>query len=604
MGKKRVKTEPVIRGFRCVICKAEKPNRSIKNVRQYGNSKNPEHARYCERCAPDEEHSYLVTTKYCVADKCKITAIYGIENKLHCEKHHLPGELNLNKKTCTHVVGDKKCGTTATYGFLGGTPIFCSPHADKNIHVDLKHNDCPVEGCDLKVRFGFKYTTKLLFCSNHCDRSIHADLTHPVCDIKECLKGAAYGNIEDVEIGTRGYKRCREHREEHHVHLRIFALKQCTIESCNLPADYGVMGNLRITCFNHKEPHYKNIRSLYNNYCIVDDCVKLAYYGTEEDKLKLYCGNHRDRDIHINLCVKRCEMCKDTSLVAKFGEKYTNKAILCEFCRDEFHPEYVNVRKINCEHENCDGDAEYNVVGRSARFCILHKKQNMVTNSMKKCACGMIATKLKNRLFYCGTCADADAVGICNVCVACFVPVVDDEIYCEACTKFVEDGGKSMKRLQKEEEVKRFLNMSNILLFSYNKPIKDSLYRPDFVIKIDNYNVIILECDEFQHNRSSGYDCSCEIKRMKGIFFDIFKANIKDVKIEKQPKMLFIRYNPDKYISIEQFSKQKKLEYLVDYIKNFKFDVMQTGLYVKYLFYDGFISDSLADLDKINPYED
>ena len=102
-------------------------------------------------------------------------------------------------------------------------------------------------------------------------------------------------------------------------------------------------------------------------------------------------------------------------------------------------------------------------------------------------------------------------------------------------------------------------------------------------------------CDEFQHQRSS-YSCSCEITRMKEIYFDIGIDN---------GKVLFIRYNPDKYTPSygKEFATPQRLDHLTKHIKSFATaDLMTPGLKVLYLFYDGF-TQLTEEVDVINPYD-
>jgi hypothetical protein len=61
----------------------------------------------------------------------------------------------------------------------------------------------------------------------------------------------------------------------------------------------------------------------------------------------------------------------------------------------------------------------------------------------------------------------------------------------------------------------------------------DSYKRPDILLDISSH-IIIVEIDENQHDR---YDCTCENKRMMQLSSDL-----------KYKSIIFIRFNPDKYI--------------------------------------------------------
>ena len=77
-------------------------------------------------------------------------------------------------------------------------------------------------------------------------------------------------------------------------------------------------------------------------------------------------------------------------------------------------------------------------------------------------------------------------------------------------------------------------------IFDHDKVVAGgcSKKRPDFLITTF-WGYIILEIDEFQHNRKT-YPCECEVNRMKEIYFD---CGVKH--------LLFIRYNPDSYKTID-----------------------------------------------------
>lgn len=113
---------------------------------------------------------------------------------------------------------------------------------------------------------------------------------------------------------------------------------------------------------------------------------------------------------------------------------------------------------------------------------------------------------------------------------------------------------------------------------THDKVIPDgcSKRRPDFIIYQNNYT-IVLEVDEFQHQRKS-YACECEITRMKQIYYDIGLENC---------KLLFIRYNPDDYKPVygNVFATVQRLD-LTKYLNNVPH--LKSDINVLYLFYDGF----------------
>ena len=200
------------------------------------------------------------------------------------------------------------------------------------------------------------------------------------------------------------------------------------------------------------------------------------------------------------------------------------------------------------------------------KFCSDHKKEDMVYRSTRY--------KIDK-----------------NQCIYCACDIDKEETYCKNC-KVYEKIGKTIKRKQKELEIKNLLDAEEIK-FTNDLTVKDgcSKKRPDFIINT-NWGIIILEVDEHQHNRKT-YDCKCEITRMRQLYFDCGVENL-----------LFIRYNPDKYIPVSgsAVNKAGKQEFLLKYLKENIETTDHRGLGVIYLFYDGFLIDS-AEIEKINPYD-
>ena len=110
--------------------------------------------------------------------------------------------------------------------------------------------------------------------------------------------------------------------------------------------------------------------------------------------------------------------------------------------------------------------------------------------------------------------------------------------------------------------------------------------RPDFILKYP-WGTLVLEIDEFQHNRNT-YTCECELTRMRQIYFDVGESNL-----------LFVRYNPDSYIPLsgKKLSTKQRQEFLLDLLKQ---QTQHSGLAVIYLFYDGFIFP--PEKERIDPY--
>lgn len=116
--------------------------------------------------------------------------------------------------------------------------------------------------------------------------------------------------------------------------------------------------------------------------------------------------------------------------------------------------------------------------------------------------------------------------------------------------------------------------------------------RPDFLITT-TWGIIILEVDEFQHKRKN-YPCECELSRMKELYFACGVNHL-----------LFIRYNPDTFITVSgqpPDRKNKREELLIKVLKNM-IDIRDFEyLGVMYLYYDLFLIEEM-EIEKIDPYK-
>ena len=84
-------------------------------------------------------------------------------------------------------------------------------------------------------------------------------------------------------------------------------------------------------------------------------------------------------------------------------------------------------------------------------------------------------------------------------------------------------------------EIKTLLEENKFPIVSHDRPIslECSKKRPDFIIQSECGFLIVLEVDEYQHDR---YECACEQTRMLQIFQDAGGV-----------PLVFIRYNPDRF---------------------------------------------------------
>jgi hypothetical protein len=145
------------------------------------------------------------------------------------------------------------------------------------------------------------------------------------------------------------------------------------------------------------------------------------------------------------------------------------------------------------------------------------------------------------------TCQHNKIIQLCRICDGrdlCISGYCDTmknskyENYCLRCFIYLfPDKPNTRNYKTKEKNVVDYV-LQNFKNFSWinDKKIQDgcSKKRPDLLLDL-GYQIIIIEIDENQHN---SYDCSCENKRIMEISKDLGHRPI-----------IFIRFNPDKYIN-------------------------------------------------------
>ena len=367
------------------------------------------------------------------------------------------------------------------------------------------------------------------------------------------IAGLIYG-----KPGSKLAEYCSTHALKDYVNVKD---KRCIFENCDVRPTYGKPGSkLAEFCSTHALKDYVDVKS---KRCKHENCDKQPVYGKPGSKLAEYCSTHALKD-YVNVRHKRCifENCDKIPNYGKPGSK------LAEYCSTHALKDYVDIRHKRCKQKDCSKHASYGLLGYPREYCNTHRLPNMILNP----------TKIK----------DVDY----KTCEYCMQKIHYEEKYCSGC-KLYNNLGMTVKRKNKELAIKSLLE-SNEIKFTHDLTIRDgcSRKRPDFIINT-TWGIIILEIDEFQHNRKT-YTCECEITRMKQLYFDCGVENL-----------LFIRYNPDPYkpLSGSQEAIREREVYLVKYLNekladrdNFK------GLGVIYLFYDGF-QRTTVEIEKIDPYE-
>ena len=169
----------------------------------------------------------------------------------------------------------------------------------------------------------------------------------------------------------------------------------------------------------------------------------------------------------------------------------------------------IDIRNNKCKFNECIKRPNFNYEGeKKSIYCFEHKKDDMIDVKSRRCInehCNTFASKTKYR----------------GYCFRCFMYIFPDE----PISKYYKIKEKHVS----DYITQQFPHISLILDNQIDGGC--SRKRPDIFIECLTYSIII-EVDEDQHS-----DYSCENKRMMQLFKDLGDRPI-----------IFIRFNPDKYI--------------------------------------------------------
>jgi hypothetical protein len=508
--------------------------------------------KYCKNHIPEGYEQ--VSVRICLYTGCKKQATFGFANTgltEYCFTHKLVGQTDVKNKKCIY----ENCQRQPTYGLPDSKyAIHCNEHKTEG-EVDKKHKKCQYPGCGDRPSYGKAGTKKAIYCLAHKGGD-DVNVVHKKCIFKGCTTMPTYGLP-----GTKKVLYCNRHKTDKHTVINT--TKQCIQDNCTTTATYGLPGTKKVLyCVKHKLDG--NVR-VATKFCEYENCEKTPIYGLPKTKKAIYCFTHKDKN-HVNIRDKFC-IHKECEKQASFGSPDTKKALYCKKHKSDEDIDVAHLKDL-CKHEECGSRKYYGIPGYSPEYCEKHKLPNMVPNP----------TKIKGVNY--------------KTCEYCAYKIHPKQDYCDGCKVYIETK-KTEKRKNKELAVKSVLE-ANSITFTHDLTVKDgcSKKRPDFIITT-NWGLIILEVDEFQHNRVS-YTEECEIVRMKQLYFDCGVENL-----------LFIRYNPDSYktTSDKPIINKQREDLLVRYIKNNTTNINNfTGLGVIYLYYDGF-TETCLEIERLDPYD-
>lgn len=216
------------------------------------------------------------------------------------------------------------------------------------------------------------------------------------CEIKNCKYSAYWGENEKLIS-------CINHKKENYIN---YFDQKCA--ECNAYVFYGL--EIPTHCAIHKDEKHKKFG---NRIC--RKCTKEAKFGDPGNLLALFCKEHSDDKIHIDVKHTYCKVCKVTR--ASFGDPSDRKPIVCakKSCREEH---YVNVVSKKCQEKLCNKDATWGKAdSKGCTHCMEHGKLKGLVDK-KNNTCIMCKKSQKShgekggRAQYCSKCAKGPLVNL------------------------------------------------------------------------------------------------------------------------------------------------------------------------------------------------
>jgi hypothetical protein len=331
------------------------------------------------------------------------------------------------------------------------------------------------------------------YCFKHKEKDM-INVKDVTCIFDSCIK-PAYFNYN----GLKEKLYCIDHKLENMVNVKN---KLCKYEGCQKQPLFNYINEKEaVYCFEHKITYMVDVK---HRICITDNCSNRARYNFFGNK-PMYCINHRLENM-IDIDAKKCKF-KDCSKHPCFNFNNKKEGIYCATHKLENMVDIVNIK---CIHDNCNKKPSFNYVGKKELlYCLSHKLDGMINITIKKCKTPLCETKANQNY----------------------------EEYCLRCYIY-NYPNKTTKRNYKTKEqtvcdyIKINFKELTIVTDKVN-PDGCSKKRPDILIDL-GYQIVIIEIDENQHKN---YDSSCENKRIMEISQD-----------NGHRPIIFIRFNPDKYI--------------------------------------------------------
>ncbi len=538
--------------------------------------------------------SDIIINKFCINDNCDKIACMGNEkNKpLYCITHGLINR-KINKIDIINVIEPKICDkddciNIASHGYDNTwPPELCKTCAEtfngnrintrkekskvnlikvsKTLTPDKKHIDKVCIICYKSANNKTKDSIKLYCgkCADKINKNLKDEDKFKNTSIKYCI----IDDCNKIAVFKKNNNKIYTHCKDHKSYIEIDSNneleskhKLCDYDDCELIGTFSINNNkTKLYCLQHskliekekkKENNDENIKieDVKHKKCIVKECNKRASFNTINSSYNIYCSEHANEINEFNEIHKIINTNSEefNEIEEKQKAKFINRS----------------TNKLKCKYPNCNTIASFNVKNikniknnKQGDYCKHHSSETMTDVKHKKCEiCNDKRPSYNLKGLspkYCKNCIKKldDFNKMVDVvhkkCKLCNLTFASDKYdgNCVLCYYWLHPNDKrSVQYSTKERFIFDDLNTLNIELGNKlpeiirNKTIEggQSRRRPDGLIKCDNFNIII-EIDENQHKH---YDLSCEEIRLNELYTDL-----------KYKPIVFIRFNPDKYIN-------------------------------------------------------
>ncbi len=518
-------------------------------------------------CAAHKKVNMIdVRNKHCAQQGCIKQSAFNVAGApcaLFCAEHKLADMVNVINKRCAQP----GCTKRPVYNAAGArTALFCVEHKKTDM-IDVRNKHCAQQGCIKRPAFNVAGAPRALFCAEHKLADM-VDVIHTRCAQPGCTKRPVY-NV----AGALCALFCVEHKKTDMIDVRN---KRCAQPGCFKIPTYNVVGAPRaLFCVAHK---LVDMIDVINKRCAQPGCTKRPTYNVAGAPRALFCAAHKLADM-------------------------------------------VDVISKYCTHPGCETHARFGPIYQRATHCARHRQQNEFSNRKPRCeapGCKERPTHTTiedmNYPNYCAEHAPTEAREVSDaMCKKCKKEaLISSRTRLCAICEFVSVHKTYHK--YREEQTMAALKAIGLEANSFDRIIPGSSEcgvrkRPDAYFDRGTYS-LILEVDECQHARgfmhskiaeqvsgdeaqseaktsaqgkTAGYSCDCEMTRMVLLHQVCGQATV------------FVRFNPDSYKGARGQrvpANTSRYPFIAQYVKSLIRDLdakpPRDGLYVIYLYYDGY----------------